>query len=169
MKKACIAAALSLAAVTGCEKPVRTRVPDGVEVQLGDAWFRARAQALGVTVDEARARDAALAEEAPPEGVWDEQTRAQAAALWSALCAECHGLEGDLAGVPVTGRMPRRWGTVGTRMGFFFGGDKMRAGIFKTIADGAPDDEDGPSPMIAWRPMLAKEQIWALVHYIEGF
>lgn len=165
-----LALALVLAAGLGCSKPYHPTVPDDVTPRLGDAWFEARAAELGISVEKARARDEALSEEAPPKGVWDAQTAKEAAAIWASICAECHGRNGDLEGVQEAPVMPKRkWGTFGARMGFLFGGDKMRAGIFRTIAHGGPQHDGKPSPMQAFYPMLAKEQIWALVFYIEGF
>ena len=59
---------------------------------------------------------------------------------------------------------PRAWGGMGARMGFLFGGDKMRAGIYRSIDQGR-----GTGVMPAWGGQLSREQIWALVRHIEGF
>ena len=56
----------------------------------------------------------------------------------------------------------RKFGTVGMKMGFFFGGDKMRAGIAKTIAEGKG------SEMRPFKDHLTKQEIEALVRYIES-
>jgi mono/diheme cytochrome c family protein len=54
-------------------------------------------------------------------------------------------------------------------MGFFFGGDSMRAGIYRRISEGGEVKDSQPSEMPAWRDTLAREQIWALVRHIEAF
>lgn len=140
---------------------------------LGDAWFEARARALGLTVEAARARDAAFSESEPPDddGPPDAQLATQSSALWATQCASCHGATGRLENVPPTLPRPRELGTTGMAMGFFFGGDKMRAGLYRKIAYGEPPAaplSPTPSPMPKWAPQLSREQLWALVAFIEG-
>ncbi len=60
-------------------------------------------------------------------------------------------------------RGPQSWGGVGPRMGFFFGGDAMRAGIYRVIAERL-----APS-MPAFGETLSCGQIWALFAHIEDF
>lgn len=129
------------------------------EPHLESEWFLFRAQSLGMDVEAAMARDRALSETEPPEP--DATTRHEAAALWRSLCAGCHGATGRLEGVPVLEPAPRKWGGFGASMGFFFGGDKMRAGLYRKIRDGG-------EKMPAWGELLAKEQLWALVAYLEA-
>jgi mono/diheme cytochrome c family protein len=179
------------ALVTGCGAVKQATVPAAYELHLGEAWFEHRARTLGISVEAAKARDASFAEEEPPEGLWDETTSVEAAGLWRDLCAQCHGPNGDPEEAPnrrerseaeeakrsgarpseAVGEletMPRDWSGMGPAMGFFFGGDKMRAGIYRRIRDGG--DADGkPSKMPRWGEQLAREQIWALVQHIEGF
>ena len=50
-------------------------------------------------------------------------------ALWNVHCAVCHGTNGN-ANPQNFNPAPRKLGGMGLKMGFFFGGDKMRAGIF---------------------------------------
>lgn len=90
-------------------------------------------------------------------------TPADAQSLWQSTCAPCHGLKGDLEGVDVSAfkKPPRDWSGIGPSFGFFFGGDKMRAGIYRSI-------HDGKDQMPAFGEILSSEQIWALVHHIEG-
>ena len=54
-------------------------------------------------------------------------------------------------------------------MGFFFGGDKMRAGLFKRIQEGGEPKDGKPSDMPAWSSSLSREQTWALVRHLESF
>lgn len=159
-----------LAAVTaGCSGPAQAVAPAGVAPHLGEDWFAYRASTLGIDIESARARDAALSEEEPPpEEVFDRVLAVEGAVIWRGMCAACHGLDGDPDGAPPTSPEPKRWGTLGVRMGFFFGGDAMRAGVYRRIRQGG--SEDGmPSAMPSWQGVLSREQIWALVRHIEGF
>lgn len=150
-----------LVVLLGCGGPARVAAPEGVTHLAGDAWFTWRAEALGVTVEAARARDAALSEDAPPETL-APAVRERAAATWQSVCATCHGVDGEPPARPGQ-PTPKRWGTMGTGMGFTFGGDKMRAGIYRKIRDGKGE------AMPAWGSTLAREHIWALVAHIESF
>lgn len=150
--------------VVSCKGPQVAAVPREATGHTQESWFADRAAALGLTLEQARARDAALAEHAPPEVGSDAGLLAiEGAALWQTMCAPCHGLKGDLAGVDVAGFevKPRNWSGVGPSFGFFFGGDKMRAGIYRSI-------KDGKGQMPAFGAILAREQVWALVRHIEG-
>lgn len=150
---------LVLLLIFGCG-PNRVRAPQELQPKDGDAWFAWRAETLGVSVDEARARDAAVTVEEPPDSL-DEHTALDAAARWRTVCATCHGIDGEPPEKPGQAT-PRSWGGMGPAMGFTFGGDKMRAGIYKNIAEGKGD------AMPAWGQTLAREQIWALVRHIES-
>ena len=123
-------------ALTACAPTPRPALYQESGPHYGDAWFAYRAKGLGLTEEAARVRDARLSEEAPPD-IWDTQTQAEARALWAVGCAKCHGARGQLEGVPAQDPMPRAWGSTGAQMGFFFGGDKMRAGIYRRIRDAA--------------------------------
>ncbi len=131
-----------------------------------DAWFEWRAATLAITPQAARERDAALPDgstkSAPPAGTLDAVTAAVGRALWEQACASCHGPAGtppETAGGP----HPRDWGGMGPTMGFLFGGDAMRAGIYRVVAEGRG------TAMPAFGDTLSREQIWALVAHIEGF
>lgn len=168
MKKVSLGIAV-VAAACAATLPSRPGTEDAPH--LGDAWFDYRAAGLGISVEEARARDAALVEDDVPEGIYDQQTVAEGKALWESLCASCHGIDGrvneELAAT--MDPPPREWGGMGPAMGFFFGGDAMRAGIYASIRDGvAPEDPNQPQVMVAWGPVLSREQIWALVYHIES-
>ena len=143
---------------------------DSIEAHRSGRWFERRAAQLGITVAQARARDAALGEDVPPaDAADDEHTRTEAAAIWNTACARCHGMTGRLDG-PVSkfDPPPRSWGGLGPKMGFLFGGDRMRAGIYKTISEGGPVRNGQPSPMPAWGAYLSREQMWSLVRHIEA-
>lgn len=143
----------------GCG-PTRVRAPQDFQPKDGEAWFAWRAETLGISPEDARARDAAMAVDEPPESL-DEHTAKDAAARWRVLCATCHGMDGEPPERPGQA-VPRAWGGMGPTMGFTFGGDKMRAGVYKNIAEGKGD------AMPAFGQQLAREQIWALVRHIES-
>jgi hypothetical protein len=56
----------------------------------------------------------------------------------------------------------RRFGTLGMKMGFLFGGDKMRAAMARTIAEGKGTE------MKPFKDHLTKAEIEALVRHIEN-
>ena len=153
--------------LVGCaaSKPLPPAVP-GAEPLVGDAWFRGRAQTLGLSAAEVRARDLSLPDgtdgRAPTPGTLDTQTAQEATLLWNSQCASCHGRDGVPPAVPEGQAQPRSWVGMGPTMGFTFGGDKMRAGIYRTIAE-------GKGSMAGWGDALSREQIWALVAHIEAF
>lgn len=161
---------LTLAALLGCSKPERVEAPDKAAPHLGDDWFDYRAKTLGVSPDQAKLRDAALPEDAPPSLALDRSTALEAAVVFRSVCSSCHGSDGKppestTAGAP----RPREWSTFGSRMGFFFGGDKMRAGLYRKIRDGGEAKDGVASNMPGWGSTLSREQMWALVRHIESF
>ena len=161
-------APLVLLLLASCAGPRPPVIGPDMTPHPGEAWFAYRAASLGITEQEARARDADLPTAGPPaEGTLDLTVAREAAALWRDVCAACHGLEGKLEGAPPMEPKPKVWGTFGVRMGFLFGGDKMRAGIYRSIAEGkrAPD---GQVTMPGWGAALSREQLWGLVQHIEG-
>lgn len=151
--------------VAGCARRVAPSDFKEPTAHFGDDWFAYRAKGLGLAdAEAAKARDLAISDTVPPSES-DEQLKSEGEAIWGQVCAECHGKTGRKEGVvfaPGT-KEPRKWGGMGAAMGFFFGGNKMRGGLYRTIRDGRPD-----TPMIAWAPTLAREQIWALVFFLEG-
>jgi mono/diheme cytochrome c family protein len=155
-----------IASLAGCTATKPPAPPAGAQPKVGDEWFVWRASTLGIPVEEARSRDAALPdgsdETAPPEGTLDEHTAAQAALLWRAECARCHGESGEAPPAASGTVQPRSWTGMGPTMGFLFGGDAMRAGIYDTIAR-------GKGTMAGWGDVLSREQMWALVAHVESF
>lgn len=150
-----------------CAGPPQPPVTAEERPHLGEeAWLAFRGEALGLEPAAVKARDGAVSEREPP--LLEPGLAKEAALLWRDLCAACHGLDGRAEALPAEGPRPRAWGGFGARMGFFFGGDSMRAGLYRRIRDGG-DAEGKPSVMPAWGQVLAREQIWALVRHIEGF
>ena len=93
--------------------------------------------------------------------------RKEGRALWQMHCALCHGPNGRTN--PQNFKpAPRQFGGMGIKMGFFFGGDKMRAGIFKKIQTGQSTKSKSPAQMAGFGDLLHNEQIWALVLHLEN-
>lgn len=161
----CLALGLALV-LTSCAASKPVTPPANAEPHVGDEWFTWRAETLGMSAEAARARDAKLPDgsdgTAPPEGTLDENTQVEAAILWSQECARCHGENGVPPAAAEGQVQPRAWDGMGPTMGFLMGGDKMRAGIYKTI-------DEGKGTMAGWGDALSREQMWALVAHIESF
>ena len=147
-----------------CASAPPVDVPADGGPHIGDSWFEWRAQTLGITSEEARARDEALPNgedgKVPAAGTLDANTRLEGALLWRAECARCHGANGDPP-EPAPGQVKlRKWNGMGAKMGFTFGGDRMRAGVYRKILVGG-------GAMPGWKGYLSREQIWALVDHME--
>ncbi|MGJ4753326.1 c-type cytochrome [Leptospira kmetyi] len=88
-------------------------------------------------------------------------TEVEADRLWEQKCAACHGVDGTPnESLPTK---PRKLRGFGLKMGFLFGGDKMREGIYKTIRDGKNQT------MPSFKEELSEAEIRALVKRIERF
>lgn len=159
------AAAFALGCVVACQDRVDINLPQNSQPHIDADWFTHRAAALGITEEAARLRDQQINEDVPFETATSPEMQQEAAALWGALCAACHGAYGQPPEIPGTTPKPA-FGTTAMGMGFFFGGDKMRAGLYKVIAEGKVD-EAGNQTMRSWRGIISREQMWALVAYIE--
>lgn len=85
----------------------------------------------------------------------------RAADIWQAACSFCHGVDGTPPEMWAA-KGVRKFGTLGMKMGFFFGGDKMRAGIAKSIENGKG------SEMRPFKGHLSPAEIAALVRHIEN-
>lgn len=133
-------------------------------IHTGEAWWGFRAQFLGISDRQARLRDAALSERQPPADFWDEQTATEAVHLWSALCNECHGGRRRLEDVLAMPPPAPPWGH---GEGLFFGRFRPYAEMFSVIAQGGPERGGLPSDMPGWRGKIAREQIWALLYFLE--
>lgn len=85
----------------------------------------------------------------------------RAADIWRGACSFCHGDDGKPPEMWAARGVPK-FGTLGMKMGFFFGGDKMRAGIKRTIENGKGTE------MKPFKGHLSDAEIEALVRHIEG-
>jgi mono/diheme cytochrome c family protein len=59
---------------------------------------------------------------------------------------------------------PSDWGT---GEGLFFGNRRSYATVFSTINLGGPPRDGKRSKMPAWTGKLAREQMWALLYFLE--
>ena len=131
---------------------------------LGPAWFEHRARRFGITAQEARERDADISALAPPPGFWDEEMATEAAAIWTGLCNDCHGGRRSIREARQTAPPPAAWPKDES---YFFGRRRHPQAVFQTILTGGPEVDGKASEMPAWGNDLAREQIWALVWYVE--
>jgi len=133
-------------------------------LHLADDWWRFRSDFLRMTVAQVKERDVEISERQPPPQFWDQQTAVEAASVWGSLCNECHGGRraiGDAMKMPPP---PSAWGR-GT--GLFFGQRKSYESLFAIVSGGGPERNGKKSEMPAWRGRLAREQIWAILYFLE--
>jgi hypothetical protein len=134
-------------------------------IHVSEKWWKFRADFVKLSEDDVRARDDAITDEVAPGGFWDRQTAVETALIWTSLCNECHGgrrkIE-DAMGMPAP---PPSWGR---GQGLFFGQRRPYKEVFgKVFNGGGPPKEDGKRPMPPWRGKLAREEIWALLYFLE--
>ena len=134
------------------------------ELHLADDWWRFRADFLRTTVAQVRERDSAFSERQPPPVFWDQQTALEAAGVWGALCNECHGGRRRLEDAMKMPPPPAGWGR---GEGLFFGVRRSYEALFNIVYNGGPERSGKRSEMPAWRNRLAKEQIWAILYFLE--
>lgn len=135
-----------------------------LNVHLAERWFEVRGERLGMSLVDIAARDAKISTTQPPALFWDEQTAEETAAVWSALCNECHGGRRRLADVKGMPPPPRDWGK-GT--GYFFGKSRSHKRIFAMVSEGGEEIVGPESEMPGWGKRLSREIIWSLVYFIE--
>lgn len=133
-------------------------------IHLNESWWPFRAKFLGISMTEARRRDAAISMTHAPRNFWDEQTAVEAVSIWTVLCNECHGgrrsVE-DAVSMPAPGPA---WGQAD---GLFFGNRRSYRQVFHTVHSGGPPQNGERSEMIAWNKELSREQIWSLLYFLE--
>jgi mono/diheme cytochrome c family protein len=138
--------------------------PTVAKIHLGEAWFELRGRHLGISTAEAARRDGDIDHTGPPaDAFWDDQVATEAASVWRMLCNECHGGKRSIAKAK---EIPPPPDGFGTREGPFFGKARPEAEIFQVIFHGI-EKEDAENKMPPWGDRLAREQIWALVWFLE--
>jgi mono/diheme cytochrome c family protein len=133
-------------------------------LHLADDWWRFRADFLRTNPAQVRDRDQGISERQPPPVFWDQQTALEAAAVWGALCNECHGGRRKVEDAMKMPPPPAGWGR---GEGLFFGVRRPYEALFSIVWNGGPDRNGKKSEMPAWRNRLAREQIWAILYFLE--
>lgn len=147
-------------------KPTPVQKPAGEQAlpHIGDKWWKFRADFLNISESEARDRDAAISGDRAPSGFWDKQTATETVAIWGSLCNECHGGRRRLRDAMVMPGPVPGWGR---GEGLFFGNRRDYAAVFATVDQGGAPREGVRSQMPAWSGKLAREEMWALLYFLE--
>jgi hypothetical protein len=133
-------------------------------IHLNESWWPFRAKHLGISVTEAKRRDAGISMTHAPRNFWDEQTAVEAVSIWSVLCNECHGGRRTLEDALT---MPAPGPAWGQAEGLFFGNRRGYRHVFHIVHNGGPPQNGERSEMIAWHKELSREQIWSLLYFLE--
>jgi hypothetical protein len=142
----------------------RARAVAQFPIHIHEAWWPFRARQLRITEAEAQKRDARISDARAPAGFWDSQTAVEAVSLWTVLCNECHGGRRSLEDAV---EMPAPAPAWGEDSGLFFGNRRTYRQLFNTVHDGGPLKANGRVGMPAWRNILSKEMMWALLYFLE--
>ena len=149
--------------VVSREQTAAEERPSEDSLHIGDKWWKFRGGFLKVSDAQARERDMAVSTKQAPQNFWDPQTRMETVQIWSGLCNQCHGgrrNQQDALSMPAP---PPSWGQ---GEGLFFGIRRNYADVFNTVTYGGPKHE-GKVAMPSWKTVLAKEEIWALLYFLE--
>jgi mono/diheme cytochrome c family protein len=133
------------------------------QIHINDKWWRFRGDFLKLTERQVRDRDASISPKQAPQDFWDPQTAFESVSIWGALCNQCHGGRRRVEDAVAMTPPPANWGQ---GEGLFFGNRRPYADVFGTIHNGGPQ-RDNKRPMPAWRNILSREQIWALLYFLE--
>jgi len=132
------------------------------------AWFAWKAQHDSITVTEATTRDALLSTTANPfDARRDPQAVSLGAVLYKAHCMDCHGEQVDGRGPAMSQPAPELdFHRFSKRFAVTVHHGAPRA-WFGKIAEGAPAAKGNPA-MPAFKDVLAREQIWLAVTYLQS-
>jgi hypothetical protein len=159
---------LLLGVLGGCATPTSAAAPkkQAFEVHIGDSWYRYRGGQLGLTRSEARERDLDIDESGPPtDAFWGPELAVESAALWRALCNECHRGVRSISGASVISAPAQDWGR---STGRFFGRVRHHRQIFRAIYSGSTNPKGSRRDVMpGWGTEISREQIWGLVYYLE--
>ena len=133
-------------------------------VHVADQWWPFRGDFLKMSDDKVRERDGEISEKQAPAGFWDLQTSVETISIWTTFCNECHGGRRKMEDVI---RMPSPGPNWGRGEGLFFGVRRPYSEIFRIVYNGKIEKEGNRWKMPAWRGKLSKEQIWALIYFVE--
>lgn len=138
--------------------------PLAARLHIGEKWWPFRAEFLKITEAEARDRDASISDRHAPSNFWDKQTALETVEIWGNLCNECHGGRRHMKDAMSMPMPPAGWGTGD---GLFFGNRREYATVFAIVNTGGPERNGDRSPMPPWTGKLAKEEMWALLYFLE--
>lgn len=156
-----------LGAFFNCAKTIPPSEHQGTFPHDKESWLQWRSEAGQLDLQAAADLDLQWDAQHKPENYGAPYQREEGRALWQKHCALCHGPAGK--GNPQKyDPPPRKFGGMGMTMGFFFGGDKMRAAIFHKIKTGQALKKKENSRMAGNGELLHNEQIWALVLHLEN-
>jgi mono/diheme cytochrome c family protein len=133
-------------------------------IHINESWWAFRAQRLGITVEQAKKRDAEFSDLKVPADFWDAQTALETVSVWTVLCNECHGGRRSLADAAETPAPAATWGR---GEGLFFGNRRTYSHMFNVVRNGGPRRENRREEMPAWRNILSTEMVWALLYFLE--
>jgi mono/diheme cytochrome c family protein len=133
-------------------------------VHINEQWWGFRAEFLKTTPDKVKERDADVSERQAPDAFWDLQTSIETVSIWGTFCNECHG---GRRRVDDALKMPVPTAGWGKGEGLFFGARRPYSEIFRIVSNGKIEKESSRWKMPAWKGRLSKEQIWALIYFIE--
>jgi mono/diheme cytochrome c family protein len=151
--------------ISRAARRARNQAPEELPpIHLADDWWKFRAEFLRTSIPQVKERDAGFSEGQPPPVFWDQQTAVEAASVWGALCNECHGGRRRVDDAVKMPPPPAGWGRGN---GLFFGQRRPYETLFNTIYNGGADRNGKRSEMPAWRGRLAREQIWAILYFLE--
>jgi hypothetical protein len=146
------------------EVKTENKAMEPAPLHIGDQWWRFRADFLKMSEAEAKERDAAISERHAPANFWDKQTALETVEIWGHLCNECHGGRRHMKDAMSMPQPPAGWGTGD---GLFFGNRRDYSAVFAIINTGGPERNGKRSPMPPWTGKLAKEEMWALLYFLE--
>ena len=127
-------------------------------------WFEKKSKQTGHSLDVLLKQDQLLLER-PPKDYRASYRKNVGMQLWKGKCVSCHGFDGKphIQFDPA----PRNLGAMGMKMGFFFGGDKMRMGLMNKIRTGKGKEQETIGLMPAFAEQLSNDQIWSIVAFVE--
>lgn len=128
------------------------------------SWLERVAVERGMSLDRAKELDRTFLDTRPSsydqsEFLWE------GAALFGLHCSGCHGLAGQGNPELVFDPAPRPFNGIGITLGFLLTGDYLRKDLHKVIRSGGRLKTESPMP--PFDGVLANEQIWAIINYIE--
>jgi hypothetical protein len=142
----------------------RNKPVEHAPVHINDQWWPFRAEFLKTTEQKVKERDAEVSERQAPTDFWDLQTSIETVSIWGTFCNECHG---GRRRTDDALKMPAPTANWGRGEGLFFGSRRPYAEIFRVVSNGKIEKESSRWKMPAWKGKLSREQIWALIYFIE--